>query len=342
MRVTEETFTTALQAASHTQTAQTLGDRSTYIGASDIGQCPRKVILGKVVPTQHSLKTLLHFKRGHLTEEIVAEVLQDFVPERQKAVCESIPYCSLCEFISLEGSANQVSPNCPRCQEPMSLLPVAAHIDFLLPGNRIIEVKSTSLTEVLAAWETQLVFQMMLLQRETRRHVEGALLLIDIGKAEMRAFNGYAYSPDRDRELLAKAVAIWEGVQAASRSEAPELLNLQCEPSILCGYCSYLVSCPAHAGPELPQEVSTLLEQYHQATEAEKAAKAVRETLRDHVLTLLKPGKYQAGNLRVSLSSRSRTSTDMKAITALLGELGQSIEDYQSQSAYQVLDVRAA
>jgi len=176
MLITDQSFTLALQQSSVAQTIQTLGDRSTYIGSSDIGQCPRKVVLGKVSPAQHSLKTLLHFKRGHLTEEIVADVSTDFAPERQKAIHERIPYCALCEFIDLEGSASQVSRNCPRCQEPLSLLPVSAHIDFLLPGNRIIEVKSTSLSEVQPAWETQLAFQMMLLQRETNRHAEGALL----------------------------------------------------------------------------------------------------------------------------------------------------------------------
>lgn len=341
MFITDHNFRVALQEESVRQTSNTLGDRSKYVGSSDVGQCPRKAVLGKVSPVQHSLKSLLHFKRGHLTEDIVADVLRDFEPERQKTVHEHIQYCSLCEFIHLEG-ARQPARNCPRCQEPLTVMPIMAHIDFLLPGNRIVEVKSTGLSEVQKSWETQLAFQMMLLQRTTKRHSEGALLLIDIGKAEMRAFNGYAYNPEKDRELLARAIKIWEGVKEASRAESPELLNLACEPSALCGYCSYLDSCPAHAGPELPQEVSTLIEQYHQATEAEKTAKAQRETLRDHVLNLLKPGKYQAGNLRVSLSSRSRTSTNIKAITALLGELGQSIEDYQSQSAYSVLDVRAA
>jgi len=158
----------------------------------------------------------------------------------------------------------------------------------------------------------------------------------------MRAFNGYAYNPERDRELLAKAVSIWEGVQAASRAEAPEHLNLNCQPSVLCGYCPYLDSCPAHAGPELPEELQPILEQYHQATETEKTAKANREALRDNIIRILRPGKYQARNLRVNLSSRSRTTTNMKSISTLLTELGQSIEDYQSQSTYQVLDVKTA
>ena len=40
------TLQAALQQLASQQTAATLGDRSTYLGASDIGACPRKTILG--------------------------------------------------------------------------------------------------------------------------------------------------------------------------------------------------------------------------------------------------------------------------------------------------------
>ena len=339
MRVTPESFTTALQAASHAQTAQTLGDRSKYVGASDIGQCPRKVILGKVVPAQHSLKTLLHFKRGHLTEEIVAEVLRDFEPERQRTISDEIPYCPLCEYVETEQRSSAL---CPRCQESMNLLPVKTHLDFLLPGNRIIEVKSTSLLEVQKSWEDQLAFQMLLLHRETGRHVEGALLMIDLGKAEMKAMNGYEYSPDKTLYLLNRAVKIWEGLNRASRQENLDGLLLDCEPSILCGYCQYLLTCHAMSGPELPEDIGAVLNNYYELSNQEKEVTTRKGILRDHILKILRPGTYQAQNLRIRLSNRSRTSTNMKQVEALLGELGQDISNFQSVSKYPVLDIKAA
>ena len=42
------TLQAALQQLAIQQTEETLGDRSTYLGASDIGACPRKTILRKL------------------------------------------------------------------------------------------------------------------------------------------------------------------------------------------------------------------------------------------------------------------------------------------------------
>jgi CRISPR-associated exonuclease Cas4 len=33
-----------------------LGDRTEYVGASDVGQCPRKVVLSKTQPVPHDLQ----------------------------------------------------------------------------------------------------------------------------------------------------------------------------------------------------------------------------------------------------------------------------------------------
>ena len=49
-----------------------LGDRSTYVGASDLG-CERKGCLEKLTPSQKSFETLVRFKRGDLVESIVKE-----------------------------------------------------------------------------------------------------------------------------------------------------------------------------------------------------------------------------------------------------------------------------
>ena len=43
-----------------------LGDRTEYVGASDVGQCPRKVVLPKTQPVPYDLQTLIRFERGNL------------------------------------------------------------------------------------------------------------------------------------------------------------------------------------------------------------------------------------------------------------------------------------
>jgi hypothetical protein len=110
----------------------------------------------------------------------------------------------------------------------------------------------------------------------------------------------------------------------------------------LCGWCDYLETCPAFQGEKLPDELIGLFEDYTDLCRTEKQAKAEKDNLRDKALSILAPGKYTAGDFRVSVSGRSRTNTDIKALSALLTELGQNIADYQSKAWYQVLDVKAA
>lgn len=66
------TLQVALQKLAHQHSVETLGDRSTYLGASDIGACPRKTILAKLNTPAADLVSLLRFRRGHMAEDIVA------------------------------------------------------------------------------------------------------------------------------------------------------------------------------------------------------------------------------------------------------------------------------
>ena len=50
-----------------------LGDRTGYVGASDIAGCPRKAALGKQCPSSHDITTLLRFSRGHAAQAMYAE-----------------------------------------------------------------------------------------------------------------------------------------------------------------------------------------------------------------------------------------------------------------------------
>ena len=67
-----------LQAVAHKDTLAHLGDRSSYIGMSDIGQhweCPRAALARKVLPTTNSLERLLTLQRGHWFESGVGQAL---------------------------------------------------------------------------------------------------------------------------------------------------------------------------------------------------------------------------------------------------------------------------
>ncbi len=341
MLMTPEHIETGLNQAQIIQTEATLGNRVSYIGASDLGNCPRKAVLGKIIPKKPDLRSLLLMKRGHLAEQIVLEALADFNPQHQVELSLYLQYCSVCNlFDPFEPTTKNA---CPRCSEPLDVLPLKAHLDILLPGQRILEIKTSQLTEVPMAWELQLQTQMFLLSRSTNRAgIDGAIVILDLCKGTILMRNQYQHNPDNAYTLVDRAIQIWEGVKTASQSESPEALALPCEPSPLCGYCDYLVSCQTFQGPELPEELQPILEQYQSLADQEKHLKAQKEAARDNILRLLRPGTYQSGNLRVRLSERSRTTTNLRKVEALLGELGQNIQEYQSTSKYPVLEIKAA
>lgn len=341
MLMTPEHIETGLNQSRIFQTEAALGNRASYIGASDVGQCPRKAVLSKIIPKKPDLRSLLLTKRGHLAEEIVLEALADFDPKHQVELALNLQYCLHCDWIA-PFDPNQ-KHRCPRCTEDLENLPLKAHLDILLPGQRILEIKTSQLTEIPTAWELQLQTQMFLLSRNTNRSgIDGAIVVLDLGKGTMIMRNHYQHNPENAFTLINRAITLWEGLKTASQSETPETLPLTCEPSPLCGYCPYLGTCPAYSGPELPEELQPLLDTYQTLTDQEKHIKTQKETTRDNILRLLRPGTYKAQNLRVRLTERSRTSTNIKAISALLGELGQNIKEFQSTSTYSVLDIKAA
>jgi len=57
------------------RTASDLGDRTEYVGASDVSGCMRKAVLSKRAPAKFSLATLVRFTRGHMAEKVVQNSL---------------------------------------------------------------------------------------------------------------------------------------------------------------------------------------------------------------------------------------------------------------------------
>ena len=340
MHITTNQITAGLTQAQQRNTAQTLGNRSQYIGASDISHCPRKTVLAKTNPKTPDLATLIRFERGHLAEEIIAGALQAYQPDRQVELEADIPYCPHCRCWSSQPASGPMY--CPDCGEPLRLLPLKAHCDFVFDGDLIVECKSAQNTEIHDGWKTQLQTQMLLYEHCTGRSPQGYILVIDLGRGHINIAGPYVSDPVLVPEIIQRGIKIWEGVVEASSSPDPESADYKTEPGPLCGWCDYLTTCPAFQGEVLPAELEGLFRNYLDLCRTEKAAKAEKDILRDQALAILKPGRYKAEDLRVSLFERSRTTTDMKALSALLKELGQDINTYQKQSTYKVLDVKAA
>lgn len=139
-----------LHAHAEQSTALTLGDRSRYIGLSDIGralECPRAALCNKLFPRpQPDLQKLLTLQRGHWLEHGIGQAL----------AAHSLNILPQLELSLMHNG-----------------VPIKAHLDFVLvweqprPAVRILELKSTErLPETLyTSYECQLYGQAGLLAR---------------------------------------------------------------------------------------------------------------------------------------------------------------------------------
>lgn len=234
-----------------------LGDRSRYVGSSDVGNCSRKVVLEKLAPTPIDTTSRLRQLRGHVAENLIEKLFA----------------------LSGVGFIPQLELSHP--DEPFM-----AHVDFLLTDNHatepctIVEVKSCNglPAEPYPSWLDQLQWQMGLFRRTyPEKEVRGHVLAFDLNAGLYKAFGPYDPSPEIFAYLMDKGRIIMEAVQTG---EEP----LPC-PGLLCGQCPHRDDCPAHElGQELPIEVAALAENYLLLNEEKNQAEKRMQPLKQNLL----------------------------------------------------------
>ena len=264
-----------LQAVSTQNTAAHLGDRSTYVGMSDIGQhweCPRATLARKVVPTPNSLERLLTLQRGHWFESGVGQAL-----------------ASLGLHVLPQLEINWQHQG----------VPIKAHLDFVLvwgtPVNaiRILEVKSTDKLPALPhdshllqlhgqigllaqAWDKPVFsiraedgtllhnemtfpqlcharFGLQLPKQAEELNMEAWLLCLSM--KEVKAFGPYGFNQAMLDTALDHAVQLW-GDLTAHRAGNLSLSQVTCAQGFypICSYCEYNGDCPKFPqGVQMPQ-----------------------------------------------------------------------------------------
>lgn len=269
-----------LQMVSKQSTAAHLGDRSTYVGMSDIGQhweCPRAALTRKVLPTVDSLERLLILQRGHWFESGVGKALAS---------------------VGLHV-LSQIEINWQH-----QGVPIRAHLDFVLvwgaPVNaiRILEVKSTDklpdtphdshllqlhgqIGLLTMAWDKS-AFSLRT-EDGTLRHdkltfpqlchahlglqlptcVDAASLeawLLCLSMKEVKTFGPYGFNQAMLDTALDHATQLW-GDLTAYRAGNVSLSQVDCAQGFypLCSYSEYNGDCPKFPqGTHLPQWGSAL------------------------------------------------------------------------------------
>jgi CRISPR/Cas system-associated exonuclease Cas4 (RecB family) len=263
-----------------------LGDRTEYIGASDVGQCPRKVVLSKTQPVPYDLQTLIRFERGNLVERIVENAFNH----------SGIRYALQVEVIHPEFNH------------------LKAHLDFMFSRqNEIAVLETKSVSKIPDApypsWIQQIHFQMGLVAlNNSSLPVRGALLVIDLSSGEFHVFNDYSHNPALFKGLVEKAEHIWEAVNGD--------IEPYTEKDILCTWCPYQKSCPEYLNQDLVDlPIEREVEQYLSLKENEKAIKANVDLLKAIIQKAVKPyGEAKVGEHTIKLVFSTRTSLDTKSL----------------------------
>lgn len=289
-------------------TAETLGDRRNYLGASDIGHCPRKVILQRIDPKEHDLASLLRFERGYMTEEIVAKVFTaaGYSFERQVEAP-----------IYLEG------------------VPFLAHIDFVFTSAKakiksILEVKSSEALEgPHGSWEAQLFTQMgAIAEKHPEYTIWGAILVVDLANGTTAFFSGYSPNTIIYDGLKQRAGRIWTAYQSMQNKEK---IELETEPSLLCGHCDHLLSCPYFAARDVPDLIH-FVEDLEALKDEMKKLKQRIEPQKEHLLSIVESiGNVQVGTYLLRKKTQTRQPLDMERLGEFLSDHGLTVDEFRGK-----------
>ncbi|EAJ0878758.1 Dna2/Cas4 domain-containing protein [Campylobacter upsaliensis] len=190
---------------------QSLGDRASYVGSSDISSCLRKTYLDKTSENDYDLTTLIRFQRGHIAEGIVKAMLDGLNPISQLELNSSY-----------EGAT------------------LKAHIDFALENKDeivIVEVKSVSTTvsEPYLSWNLQVQYQMAMLAKSKSKNIRAFVVAINVNTGWFKSFK-----IERNEALTQIAFEKAKKLSLALQSRVEPEAEIQ----LFCGVCPYKATCP--------------------------------------------------------------------------------------------------
>ncbi len=260
-----EVIRRGLEVYGQKQTVAQLGDRSAYLGMSDIARyadCPHAAVAGKLTEADTSLERLLTLQRGHWFEDGIADALRAGGLRFMRQVEISDTYAGV---------------------------PIRAHLDMTLvwekpkPAVRILEIKSmeTLPKEPYEAHKRQVMGQVALLDglwdapRFTLRREDGTIAHEKVGFPELcrrelglnlpddpekvsiegwllcvsmrdaRAFGPYLWNADALERVWHQAQEYWEGL-CAVKDGRTTLADIPHAKGFypLCTSCQFNGDCP--------------------------------------------------------------------------------------------------
>jgi len=310
----------SLQKLSQNHTEETLGDRKSYLGASDVGGCPRKVILERINPSEHDLATLLRFQRGHMAENIIADAYT------------AGGYTNFKRQVEIDISTD--------------LLPALVHIDFVftqesIKTKSILEIKSGKVPdEPYSSWETQLYIQMgALAQKYPDYKIKGAVLSIDLSEGDVGFFNGYKPEDELYGGLIQRAESIWTDYRQTLEGQ---IVDFKTEPTPLCGFCNHIRTCPRFEADDF--EHPEMIEYVNEFQGFRCQEKVYKNRVANHKKALLgmvqSIGNFRSGGYLFKKATRTRQNLNRARLSQFLADYGVSISEFEEASTFSFLDIK--
>ena len=346
-----DVFRQGLQVSGDQQAQAMLGDRSTYLGISDIARyadCPRAAIANKLQAQTDTLNRLLTLQRGHWFEAGVGECL---------------------------AAINRNTLAQLEIQYTWQRAPIRSHLDFTLvwntpmPAVRVVEVKSMEALPVSpynahavqiqgqvdllhALWNEpvfslrnttgQIQYSNLTFPELCKKHcgvqlpaspqkvsLEGWLLCLSMKDA--RAFGPYKYDKDSLSALLTMADDYWTALQAVAHNKmALSDVSHASGFHLLCANCDWNADCPKFScGEDQPQWDAALakLEKLKaRRTDIDTEIKEMETALKQaHTLSGVK-GWINTGNYRFrTTTTAGRRTLDKDGLCEELVGLCESI-----------------
>ncbi len=283
------------------ETASSLGDRSKYIGASDIGSCLRKAYLGKVQHVEHDIAQHIVFQRGHIAEELVAKMLH------------GTPYKTQVEVTGKAENGYDIK----------------AHIDFVVDFGAecvVVEAKSTSIPveDPYDSWILQVQMQMGLLKSQCDgKSVRGYVIAIDVNTGWFKTFE---VLPNKVLfEIAMKNANIL--AEALKKNEEPEP-----EIQLYCSKCPFKGTCSAISNLEcetdLPKDVVAAIMRLASKSKLEKEIKEEKKLIQGFFEAVgLKQAKVR-DKIVTLMTMRGKKAVDIDLLKNVAPDIYSKVECY--------------
>lgn len=311
-------------------TEQTLGNRNTYVGLSDVASacdCLRTVVADKVRPKANnvSLNQMLTLERGHWFEHGVARAFQSLGRHflHQLEVCinyQDVPLRGHLDFVFLTQDEVHIV-ECKSCD----LIPqnIYGSYEMQIYGQMGLLTKYWNKPCFSLPGDTrQLTFPDLVQERygirlpkETSEiDIRGSILCLSMKEAQV--FGPYYPNQTMLTAVLGLAGDIWETTQAvrAGHMELGDVGTVRGH-HLLCDYCQHNYDCPRFDGItelEIEEDLQTLVSLKDQRKEAGEKIKDEEERIKALCRARLPDGGWLMGEtLRVRLSQiNGRTLLD--------------------------------